>query len=207
MNKDEAYLVGYTIGDGSLYSYDHPFSLEPGKTLRGYELCWGDKDRQKIEIIEGIIKKRFPTINTRIRVRKNNKGLVLKCTKKIVFNYVENLLEQDIKKEPNELIASYISGFCDAEADVSRTTSTVVKGKKYYKSRIQITQKDKNFLLTIKTLLKEKFSIDSTIHKKWNQEAYILCLTCNKRVSSFKQQIHFRNPTKKDKLNSLFPGV
>ena len=207
MNKDEAYLVGYTIGDGSLYSYDHPFSLEPEKTLKGYELCWGDKDRQQLEIIERIIKKEFPTINTRIRVRKNNKGLVLKCTRKIVYQYVENLLKQDITKENDEVIASYISGFCDAEADVSKTTNTIVKGKRYYKMRIQITQKDKKFLLELGEIMKNRFGIGSSIYKKWKQETHVLQVACNERVNLFKQFIHFRNPTKRAKLNSLFPSV
>jgi hypothetical protein len=203
MDKDEAYLVGYTIGDGNLYSCERKFSLEPWKTLRAYELCWGDKDREQLEIIESIIKQKFPTVHTAIRTRKTDKGLVLKCTRKIVYQYLERLLEQDITKESDEKIAAYISGFCDAEADVSKTTNVIVKGKRYYKLRIQITQKDKNFLLEIKNLLKERFDIDSIIHKKWKQDAYILSLTCNERVNLFKQNIHFQNPTKRSKLNVL----
>ncbi|MBU2640014.1 MAG: hypothetical protein KKG75_04920 [Nanoarchaeota archaeon] len=207
MDKDEAYLVGYTTGDGSLYSFEHQFSLEPWKTLKGYELCWGDKDKQQLEIIKGIIEEKLPNIKARIKTRKNSKGLVLKCTRKIAYQYVEKLLGQDITKEPKEVIASYISGFCDAEADVSRTTNTIVKNKRYYRKRIQITQKDKKLLEKIGNLMKDNFGIGSNMYKKWKQDAYVLVVACDQRVKLFKEYIHFRNPTKRSKLNGLFPNV
>ena len=42
MRSEESYLVGYTLGDGSLYSKAHKFSLNPEKTLMRYEVTWAD---------------------------------------------------------------------------------------------------------------------------------------------------------------------
>ncbi|MEK6952797.1 MAG: LAGLIDADG family homing endonuclease [Nanoarchaeota archaeon] len=204
MDTDEAYLNGYTRGDGNLYSYDHLFILDKKpKILRGYEICWGDKDREQLKIISTIIKQKFPNIIPKIYTRKNSRVLVLKCCRKIVFNYFKQLMTSDIGRENTEKIKFFIMGFCDAEADVALTTNGSNKGKRDYKPRIRITQKDKNFLLKIKKLLENNFGIGSNIYKKWKQDVHVLQIAGNKIVNLFSQKIGFRNPTKNKKLLSV----
>ncbi len=204
MERDEAYLKGYTQGDGSLYSYDRLFTLDKKpKILRGYEVCWGDKDVEQLKITAEILREKFPNVLSRIHSRKNTRGLVLKCYRKQVFNYIKELLNRDIGEENSENIAAYITGFCDAEADVSRTSNGIHKGKKYYRPRIQITQKNKVTLLKIKELLETRFGIKSNIYKKWNQDCHVLQITSQKGVNLFRENIGFRNPTKLKKLLSV----
>ncbi len=204
MNCDEAYIKGYTKGDGSLYSYDHLFTLDKKpKILKGYEVCWGDKDIEQLNIVSEIIKKKFPDITPKIYRRKNTKGIVLKCYRKKVFTYIRDIINIDINNESRENIASFIQGFCDAESDVCKTSNGVHNGKKYYQVRVTITQKDRNFLLNIKSLLENKFGIKSYICKKWNQNVYMLRIANNKRINLFLKEIGFRNPTKYNKLLSV----
>ena len=112
-------------------------------------------------------------------------------------------MQNDIEKEDTKKIASFIRGFCDAEADVSKTTNGFHKGKKYYQPRIQITQKDQGMLVKVKRLLENRFGIKSNIYKKWNQDVYVLRIAGNKRVNPFRQKIGFRNPTKLKRLLSV----
>lgn len=204
MDCDEAYIREYTKGDGSLYSYNHLFTLDKKpKILRGYEVCWGDKDIEQLNIISGIMKKRFPDMTFNIYKRKNSKGMVLKCYRKKVFIFISELMKKEINNESKENIASFIKGFCDAEGDICKTSNGIKKGKKYFQVRITITQKDKNFLLNLKSLLEDRFKIKSYICKKWKQDVYMLRISNNKRVNLFLKEIGFRNPTKYNKLLSV----
>lgn len=207
MEMNEAYLVGYTIGDGCLYSCSHVFSLDPRKSLMDYEITWGDKDLEQLGLIERIVKSLFPHVYLKTKIRKKSKGKILRCRIKKVFLHLKELLSKDMKSETKENIAAFISGFCDAEGDIGKTNNGTYKGKIYYKPRIQVTQKDKAILEQIKELLEKKFNIKPRIHKKWDQDAYILQISGCKQVSIFKKEINFRNPTKCAKLESILSSV
>jgi hypothetical protein len=206
MDNEEAYLVGYTKGDGCLYSFKHRFTLNPTKILNGYEITWGDADITQLKMIESIIKSRFPDVLIRLKFRKSSKDKILRCYRRKVFIYIKNLMTIDIENEPLENIAAFISGFCDAEADISKTRN----GPRIYENyqvNVNVTQKNRETLEMIKKLLEEKFGIKSYISKKWNQDAFVLRIAGNKRLSIFKEKVNFKNPTKKSKFESLLSTV
>jgi intein-encoded DNA endonuclease-like protein len=205
MNNEEAYLVGYTKGDGCLYSYKHRFALNPEKILNGYEITWGDADVAQLKMIEKIVKNRFPDILIRMKIR-NSRDNILRCWRKKVFVYIKNLMSIDIEQEPLENIADFLSGFCDAEADTSKTRNGPRMYENYQVS-VNITQKDREILEKIKKILEERFGIKSYIHKKWRQNAFVLSIVGNKRLTLFKEKINFKNPTKKEKFESLLSAV
>jgi len=206
MNNEEAYLVGYTKGDGCLYSCEHRFKLNPEKILKEYEITWGDIDTTQLKMIEEIVKNIFPDVLIRLKFRKKSKGKILRCKRRKAFVYIKNLMSMDIGKEHLENIANFISGFCDAEGDISKSRNGPRKYENYA-VRVNITQKNRETLETIKRLLEEKFGIKSYIHQKWNQNAFVLSIVGNKQLTIFKEKINFRNPTKKSKLESLLSTV
>ncbi len=203
MDKDEAYLVGYTIGDGCLYTRQRVSSLNPAKMLGCYEVTWGDKDIEQLRLIQAIVGRKFPLEWLRIKERKRSAGKILQANRKQVFKYISELLEYSNIEENSQLTAEFISGFCDAEADVGTTLNVRKGSKKYTVPRIQITQKDRKLLEKIQKLLEQHFSIESSVYKKWKQDAYVLQLKSRKRVAAFKKHISFRNLTKRSKLANL----
>jgi len=207
MENEEAYIVGYTVGDGNLYSRVHVFSIEKNKHLTEYQITWGDKDVEQLETIRCILKQKFPEIKFSVRDRKNSKGKVLRCSRKVVYKYLETLLSKNIENEIPSNIAKYISGFFDAEGSVSLTLNRKLKDRNYYKIRIEAVQKDKELLKKLQKLLITKFAIKSSIYKKWNQDAYVIKLSGNKQAKKFKEKIDFQNPTKNAKLNKLLSSV
>ena len=205
MDNEEAYLVGYTKGDGCLYSFEHRFRLNPEKILKGYELTWGDADITQLKIIEKIIKNRFLDVLIRLKSR-SSRDNILRCYRRKVFIYLKNLMTMNIEKESLENIAAFISGFCDAEADISKTRNGP-KMYENYRVGVNITQKNREILENIKKLLEANFGIKSYIHQKWNQNAFVLSIIGNKRLKLFKEKINFRNPTKKAKFELLLSTV
>lgn len=210
LDSDLAYLTGYHLGDGYLEDVDKTY----GRGEQNYEIVYADSDLEQIKLISNIIKNKFD-FNLKIQRKKNNEvwiGRVGSCKvlhwflnkklgipmgKKNVISIPEWVLAND------KFLNNFLSGFFDAEGDVSKTTNRIVNGKKYYKIRFQLTQKDRTVLARIKEILEKKYRIDSSIHKKWKQEAFVLKFGGKKSSLIFQEKINFRNPTKRNKLNVL----
>lgn len=203
MNEDESYLLGYTVGDGNLYSYTHKFALDnknPNKSLRGYQIVWGDSDIMQLEIIKKIIESKFPGVLLKIR-KSNAEAFRLRCQRKKVFMYLRELKSKKVENESDKNVSAFISGFFDAEGNADITLNRTLNEKKHMKSRIQATQKDRRILEKIQKLLKERFGIKSNIYKKWNQDAHVISMNGNKQSALFRKFVGFRNPTKNTKLD------
>ncbi len=210
VNKDLAYLAGYHLGDGYLEDVNKTLNRQG----RGsYEIDYADNNIKQLEIINKIIKDEF---NHKLRIykRPNVNLWIARTDCKVLHWFLNKKLELPIGRRKiikipqwilaNEnFISNFLSGFFDAESDVSKTTNCIVKGKRYYKIRIQLTQKDKNILNEIQKILKNKYDIKSCIFKKHKQEAFILKIDARKPIKIFKEKINFRHPKKREKLEIL----
>tara|TARA_Y100000310_G_scaffold345791_1_gene470000 strand:- start:9831 stop:10598 length:768 start_codon:yes stop_codon:yes gene_type:complete len=209
-NCDLAYLSGYHLGDGYLEDFEKTF-IRIGKG--GYEIDYADKDKFQLELINRIIYQQF---NYRLRVFAHNtkKQYIARGKSKVYHWFLNQVLKIPYGKRTDfkiprwvykdkSFIKNFLSGFFDAEGDVSRTINRRYKDKIYYILRIQITQKNSVILAEIQSVLKKYFSIHSYIHKKWNQDAYILRIRSNTGVIQFFKSINSRNVTKREKLLNL----
>ena len=210
LDEDFAYLTGYHLGDGYL---EDSLKSQENRGKSGYEIDYADSDKQQLLLINSIFNDKF-AFNFRIYKRPTANLYIARAHCKVIHIFLNKRLgiplgEKNIINMPNwilnekKFISCFLSGFFDAEGDVGKTGNRVVKGKKYYKLRIQLTQRDKNILLEIKTILKETFGIVSDIHPKWHQDAYILRIGSARMAKKFKNQINFRNSTKRGKLALL----
>ena len=190
MNKIEAYLKGYTEGDGNLYS-----SLNN----RGYpkvEICWCDKNKIQLEKIQKILEKIF---NKKLHLKKVKKYYVLKCGHKKIFSYIKGLLKTNIWICRRPLIKKFIRGFFDAEGCV-RKTYQIHNSKKYPFMRLTITQKNKKILEEIRKFLLI-LNIKSALIRKWHQTGYELYIT-SRNAKMFYDEIGFEHPDKVAKFCS-----
>lgn len=210
LDSDFAYLAGYHLGDGYLEDIHKTFKRR-GKG--GYEIDYADSDIQQLNLINNIIKDKFDFM-LRIYKRPNVNLWIARTDCKVLHWFLNKKLELPIGKREtikipswilvnNEFISNFLSGFFDAEGDVSKNLNKTRHGKKFYKIRIQLTQKDKNILLGIKYILLKKYMIKSCIFKKHKQDAYILKIDARNAINVFKEKINFKNPKKKEKLEML----
>ncbi|MBS3051482.1 MAG: hypothetical protein J4400_05025 [Candidatus Aenigmarchaeota archaeon] len=208
MKTEEAYIAGYTLGDGCLYSRQHKFSMNPKKTLVDYEVTWADAEIEHLEKISQIVKNNHPKHGiVALRLRNNGTYAILRCSRKAVYIWLRNLLDQNVENQTKENIASFIGGFFDAEGCVQKLTNGEYKGKTYYRICLTITQKDREILEKIKALLKLHFGINSNIYKKWHKDAYVLRIQSNKGAYAFFENIDFRSRRKRTKLESMLSSV
>jgi len=210
IDKDLAYLTGYHFGDGYLQNMYLPLKK---RRKGGYEVSYADADTEQLKIICDIIQQKFGH-NLSIFNRPNTNLWIARTSCKVLHWFLNTKLGIPMGKRKNmriplwiykdkSFLSNFLSGFFDAEGDVSKTTNDVRKGKRYYIMRIQLTQRERYILEEIKFVLKSYFSIKSSINQKWNQEAYILRLCSNKQTKKFMDTISFRNPKKKEKLRAL----
>ena len=197
-NSDLAYLSGYHLGDGYLEDINKTLNRN---NKGGYEIDYADKDKNQVELINKIINKEF---NYKLRIynhKTDNKWMARGYSKAFHWFLNKNLEipygRKCIVKIPawiyyhKNFLRHFISGFFDAEGDISRTINKKYDNKEYYILRIQLAQKDKNILLEIQKVLEDYFSIKSYIHKKWNQNGFSLIIKSNRRVKLFYQNITF----------------
>jgi len=215
LDADLAYLAGYHLGDGYL---EDSFKTFKRSGKGGYEISYADSDIKQIELINSIIKNKFGTGLTINKRPANNVwiGRIGSC--KILHWFLHKKVGLQMGKKSkicipkwiltNEnFLAMFLSGFFDAEGDVSKTTNRRYKDKMYYRVKIQLTQKEKNILLEIKDVLRKLFAINCDINKKWNQDAFTLRILSKKAVIRFRERINFRNMIKKEKLDKLISEV
>ena len=210
LDQDLAYLSGYHLGDGYLEDFNKS-NKNRGKS--SYEITYADKNIQQTNLINFIIKNKFahelkifkrPLVNSWI-AKTNCKVLHWFLTKKLKLpmGYRNNIRIQKWIFSNKQFLSSFLSGFFDAEGDVGSFIIKGRNGKKYGKIRIQLTQKDKNFLLRVKSVLQDKYNIKSVIYKKSKQDTYVLKIDARNSVDLFREKIDFRNTVKKDKLRRL----
>ena len=205
MDGDFAYLSGYHLGDGYLEDINKTF-LSRGKA--GYDIVYADKDVEQIKTINNIFNKKF-RFNLRIYKRPNADvwiGRANSC--KVLHWFLHEKLDLPMGRKNKihipvwilgnkEFLANFMSGFFDAEGDVSNTSN-----HSYKIIRIQLTQKNKDILLQLKDLLFTIFDIKSNISKKWNQDCWMLHIWGRKNALRFRNNINFRNTIKKQRLGT-----
>lgn len=215
LDENLAYLAGYHLGDGYLEDIAKTFN-RTGKG--GYEISYADSDIKQIKLINNILKNKFG-IEVTISKRPSNNvwiGKIGSC--KVLHWFLHKKLELQMGRKrdicipewilkSDNFLANFLSGFFDAEGDVSKTTNRRYKDKMYYLIKIQLTQKEKNILLEIKEILRKHFAINCDINKKWNQDAFILRILSKKSITTFRAKIDFRNRIKKEKLNNLMSEI
>ncbi|MCK4589900.1 MAG: hypothetical protein KAT77_05625 [Nanoarchaeota archaeon] len=210
LDSDLAYLTGYHLGDGYLEDIEKTY----GRGEQNYEITYGDFDLEQIKLVSLIIKDKFD-FNLRVFKRKNTNMWVGKAGSCKVLHWFLNkqlkipMGKKNIISIPGWILSdryfmsNFLSGFFDAEADISKTINRVVNDKRYFKIRFQLTQKDRTILEEIKEILKGRYSIKSDIQRKWNQDVFILRFVGKKSSLIFQKKINFRNPTKRKKLDLL----
>ncbi|MEK6943015.1 MAG: LAGLIDADG family homing endonuclease [Nanoarchaeota archaeon] len=203
LDEDLAYLSGYHLGDGYLEDSNKTFER---RRKAGYDIVYADRDLHQIELIGKIIYEEFG-LKLNIYKRKNSDVYIGRANSCKVLHWFMNkkmglpigrkhhiaIPEWILKNE--KFLANFISGFFDAEADISKTTNHA-----YKIIRIQFTQKDKFVIDNLKELLYSVFDIRSVVSKKWNQNAYQLHVLGKKNAVKFKEKIDFRNVIKRQKL-------
>lgn len=211
VDEEIAYLAGYLLGDGYIEDFRKTY-LHSGKG--GYEITFADRDFEQLKLVQSILKDKFG-IRVKIYGRSNQDVWILKSGAcKVLHWYLHERLALPMGRKidmripiwalsDRSLLKSFLSGFFDAEADVSKSSNGTHKGTKYYIIRIQLTQKNKALLQEIQSVLLNSFQIKSHIHKKWNQEGYILRIRSGTMARRFMDYVDFRNPTKKEKLHGL----
>jgi len=214
LDADLAYLVGYHLGDGYLEDVNKTYK----RRGRGcYEIDYADENIHQIKLINDIIHNKFGHQLRIYKVPNINlwKGKVGSC--KVLHWFFTAVLKIPMGKKnkikipkwvlkKNTFLSNFLSGFFDAEGDISETSNHCYKGKRYTILRIQLTQKDKSILIKIKQILYNTYNIRSNIFKKWKQEAWVLRIWGSKNANRFKESINFRNNIKKEKLNTLLEG-
>ena len=203
LDEDLAYLTGYHLGDGYLEDVSKTFKRR-GKA--GYEIVYADRNLEQIKLIWNIFQDKFE-FNLKIYKKPNENlwiGRVNSC--KALHWFLNTKLDLPIGRRnkietPNwilsndKFLSNFISGFFDADGDVSKTSN-----HSYKIIRIQLTQKDKEILLQLKDLLDKVFGIKSNISKKWKQNVWMLHIWGKKNAIIFKEKIDFRNIIKKQRL-------
>ena len=170
--------------------------------ISNHEITYADKNQQQINFIASIIHYKF---NLKIAVykRPNAETWIGRINCRALHWYFCTRLGIPSGKRKNtkipkwlynkkEFISNFLSGFYDAEGDLNTTTHGNYKGKKYPKIRIQLTQKDQNLLTEVQSVLFEFYNIKSCIHKKWNQNTYILKIDARNSINVFTKEISFR---------------
>ena len=203
LDFDLAYLVGYHLGDGYLEDAKKTL-IRRGKS--GYELVYADRDPNQIIIIKDIIAKKFGFELDVYRKSNENVWIGRAASCKTLHWFLNTKLNlptgrRDKIEIPQwifykkHFLANFISGFFDADGDVNNTSN-----HSYKIIRIQLTQKYKEILLQLKSILYTDFSIKSNLSKKWNQNAWMLHIWGNTNAIKFREEINFRNEIKKQKL-------
>jgi DNA repair protein RadA len=161
-------LVGYFLGDGSMYKNSVEFK---------------DQRQNVLETYRAIMKKIFK-LSPVISPVKGKDCHRLRLTDKYVAELIRTVSEDYLKiaRLTNPMVAAFIRGFADAEGHVSKA-----------RPRIQIAQKDKNVLIFISMLLK-RFGIASCIRKA--QRSWVLNMD-GREVPKFYASIGLSAPDKR----------
>ena len=202
-DNDLAYLSGYHLGDGYLENIRKTFKRR-GKA--GYEVVYADNDLNQINLINKIIENKFSFSLDVYKKSNENLWIGRAASCKVLHWFLNTKLNLPIGRREKieipkwvlykrEFLANFMSGFFDADGDVSNTSN-----HSYKIVRIQLTQKYKEILLQFKDLLYSHFNIKPNISRKWKQNAWMLHIWGKKNASKFKEDIGFRNIIKNKKL-------
>jgi len=213
LDEDLAYLTGYHLGDGYLSNIYTSFNR---KRKSDYEITYADADHAQISHINKIIKEKFH-YELSIKKRNNIKMWIGRASCKVLHWFLNQRMNIPMGKRINTIIpnwiyskntilADFISGFFDAEADIG-VKRYKVKERVYMTIRLQLTQKEIYLLFDIKKALKKYFNINSDIHQKWNQDAYILRINARNSINQFYEKINFKNQIKNEKLCKLLKEI
>lgn len=161
LDPDLAYLTGYHLGDGYLDNIYKAFRRQ-GK--EDYEINYADMDLEQLKMINSIISDKFD-FRLRISKRPNVNLWIARSECKVLHWYLNTKLgiptgkRQSVRisrwiLDEKDFIVAFLGGFYDAEGDVGKSSNGARKEKRYYRLRIQLTQKDKTILVEIKDILK-----------------------------------------------------
>lgn len=203
LDTDLAYLAGYHLGDGYLEDVKKTFAR---RAKAGYEILYADNNLDQINIISDIINNKFGFKLDIYKKSNENLWIGRAASCKVLHWFLNTKLNLPIGRrdkieipkwvlDKREFLANFMSGFFDADGDVSNTSN-----HSYKIVRIQLTQKYKEILLLFKKLLYFNFNIKSNISKKWKQNAWMLHIWGKNNSTIFKYEIGFRNNIKRHKL-------
>lgn len=171
-NPEICQLLGYFLGDGNIYKNTIEFKDERKNVLLAY--------KKLIKEASNLDSNLSPVKNKNCyKLRVNNK----------YFAELMDLISSDYTKLaslPNEMIASFIKGFTDAEGYVSKS-----------RPRVSIAQKNEDILVFIQLLLK-RFGIKSCIRK--SKRAFIVLID-GREIIKFANHIGVTAPDKKSLLD------
>ena len=140
VDEDIAYVVGYIVGDGGLSNL---------KNRKNARLCLTDKNREILEKIAIILRKKFGPLTNDLKIERIEKKYRL-CfptilAKTFLFNFESGLkrstareVPEKILISPNNIIASFIAGFFDAEGYSSNITTYFSTSSKVLAFQIQL---------------------------------------------------------------------
>ncbi len=186
MKKDLAYLVG-ALRDGSVL-YD--------KNSRNYKTIWYEKSRDWL--FNSIIKKAVAVFKKNPRLDEYKKGhyrVVLSSQK--IYDMIRNDYDfiapqenwctpKSIKDASQEVIASYIAGFFDAEGDINPKKYMLGFSQKNYESLEFIREwLNKNSIKTSKIFIADKKS------NTWR-----FYITSKENFEKFNKIVNFEHPGK-----------
>ena len=171
-NMEICQLLGYFLGDGNIYKNTIEFKDQRKNVLSEY--------KKLIKEASNLDSNLSPVKNKNCyKLRVNNK----------YFAELMDLISSDYTKLaslPNEMVASFIKGFTDAEGYVSKS-----------RPRVSIAQKNEDILVFIQLLLK-RFDIKSCIRE--SKRASILLID-GREIVKFAEYINVTAPDKRTLLD------
>ena len=140
IDKDIAYIVGYIVGDGGLSRI---------KGRKNVRLCLTDKNREMLEKIVSILRKKFGLLADDLKIEcvkeKYRLCFLTILAKTFLFNFESGLRRSTIREvpekilmSPNNIIASFIAGFFDAKGYSSSITTYFSTSSRVLAFQIQL---------------------------------------------------------------------
>lgn len=201
MSPDMAQLLGYVMGDGTI-CYPHRWNLQA--------------DDSSLECLQeyGKIAKRLGFSTSFYKHKDANCHRIRFYKKEIIEKMLDSIkdstetgkyttkfkrIPEKIIKSNNKVVSSFLRGFFDAEGSIRLEKSL---GSKCNYVRIRFAIKEKEIVEKVKYLLM-RFGIEtSNIHRKHDQELYIIEIKDTLSIDLFRKHIGFFHPKKKGILES-----
>jgi hypothetical protein len=194
---DLAYLTGYHLGDGYLYSH------KSNRDKPAYEILYSDEHKCQIDSVIAPIFRKYFGVELHVHKRQNNVWIGrINC--KVLHMFFNQILGLPAgRKEDfsipewvlldNVFLKEFISGFFDAEGSIfiskpDRVSITLTN------SNYQILQKIQNLLWTCFGIAFGK------IYKKQNIDVFEMKTSAKEVILRFCDKIGFRHPHKIEKM-------
>jgi len=194
---DLAYLTGYHLGDGYLYSH------KSNRTKPSYEILYSDEYKRQIDSVIAPIFRKYFGVELHIHKRQNNVWIGrINC--KVLHMFFNQVLRLPAGRKGNfsipawifseeKYIKEFISGFFDAEGSIFISKP----------ERVSITLTNSNYwiLHKIRDLLWTRFEIAfGKIYKKHKINVFEMKTSAKEVILRFCGEIEFRHPHKIEKM-------